>query len=421
MAREKIADGIYFTRFNSSYKRNRMSIHLQIPLSRANLTATALLPFVMERGCSLYPDITALKRRLDMLYGSSLSLSASSMDYARMLSLTIEGVDEKYLGEKSIDSSRTDLLLDILFNPVVENNAFKEDWTMIEKEKLRILIMSEINDKRAYCLKKASELFFKDDPRSLPQNGFLEDLDKIGGKPLYEVYKQILCDANVEIVCVGGDEKVKQRLADAFTGRTRNPKPVREKQAVVYGEEKAGEIFFDVEQDKLAMILTAGRLFTEREQSVLRLANLIFGSSPTSRLFMNVREKQSLCYYCTSRPGYMTGALTVDSGIESGNIQKLKTAVLHEIDDMAAGNITDKELDEAKLMLKGALMSVSDTPDGLTGWYLNSIYRLGKSVTPEEEIERIDEVTKQEIASLMSLFKVSVTMHLRKGEHDGIH
>ena len=417
MVREEIANGIYYTGINREYKRNRISVHLQIPLERENLTATALLPYLLERGCSMFPDMTMLKRRLGMLFGSSLNISAGTMDYARMLSLNIDGVDERYLGEDSIASGRADLLLDILFNPIVENNSFREDWIAIEKEKLRLLIMSEINDKRAYCLKKATELFFENDARALPQNGFAEEIDALDGEGLYEVYRSILSSAKAEIVCVGSDnDDVKKRFSNAFSVNERFPENIAGKKAVGYSDERTGEMSFDVEQDKFAMILTAGRLLSEREQSVFRIANMILGASPTSRLFMNVREKQSLCYYCSSRPGYMTGALTIDSGIEGSDVSKLKQAVLREIEEMAGGNISDKEIDEAKLMMKSALLSVADSPEGLTGWYLNSLYRLGKYIEPEKEIEITGSVTKKEITDLMGLFKTSATMHLRKEE-----
>ncbi|MCL2539081.1 MAG: insulinase family protein [Oscillospiraceae bacterium] len=417
MQREEIAKGVFYTAFGGSYKKNRLSIHLNIPLCRENLTETALLPFILERGCELFEDITAIKRRLNMLFGSSLYICAGTTDFARVLSFTVEGVKERYLGEERVAEGRLDLLLDVLFHPVVEGDGFREDWVDIEREKLRVLILSEINDKRAYCLKKAGELFYQNDPRALPQNGFSEDLDGIDGKRLLEVYKDLTASATVEIIDVGGDgERVKDKLAAAFSKIRRDIKPIGEKRAMAYSEERSGEVVFDVEQDKYALIMTAGRLFTEREHSVLRLANVILGASPTSRLFMNVREKLSLCYYCASRPGYMSGSYTIDSGVERSNIEKLKTAVLGEIGDMAQGNISEKELAEAQLMLKNTLLSVEDTAEGVSNWYINSLYRLGKAVSPKDEIDIVNSVTAKEIASVMGLFRVSVCMLLRGEE-----
>lgn len=414
MQREEIAKGVFYTSFEGGYKKNRLSIHLKTPLARKDITETALLPYLLERGSEKFPDMTAIKRRLNMLYGASLYTSAMSLDYARILSLTLDGIDEKYLEtSESVATGRVDLLLDMLFHPLVKDGAFNNEWLDIEREKLRVNIQSEINDKRAYCLKKASERFFGDDERALPQNGFVEDLDGIDGRRLYDVYREILESSTVEIINIGSDDdKAKKRLIEAFSGISRDPQQIKDKRAMPYSAEEDDTLFFDVEQDKYAMIYTAGRLLSEREQSVFRVANLIFGSSPTSRLFMNVREKESLCYYCASRPGFMTGSLTVDSGVEKENVEKLKSAVNRELADLAAGNITDKELDEAKLMLKNALTGVEDSVEGLGGWYLNSIYRLGRAVSPQEEIENIQSVTKGEIASLFSLFKMKVTMLL---------
>lgn len=412
MERDEIQQKVSITSFESRYKRTRLSIHLKVPLTRETLTETALLPYLLERGCKAYPDMTVLKRRLNVLYGANITVKTTMVDYARVISFIIEGVDKRYLKDETIDIARADLLLGILFDPCITDEAFDDSWVDIEREKLRQQILSEINDKRIYCLNKASELFFGEDVRGLPQFGYIEDLDAIDGKRLYTVYKEILQTASVEIISIGYDSDVKERIRTAFSLVDRNPLELQPKKAVDYSEEKKSELLFDVEQDKYAMILTAGRLLTDYEQSVFRLANAIFGASPTSRLFMNVREKKSLCYYCASRPGFITGALTIDSGVEYEDVTALREAVLNELEDMANGNISDEEQQTAKLMLTNVLTSLHDTIEGIAGWYLNSIYRLGRTVTPDEEIETIYNISKDDISSLMKLFKVSVSVLL---------
>ena len=413
MIREEIIEGVFFTTFKNDYKRQRTSIQIKMPLEREYLTEMALLPFLLERGCEQYPDMTEIKRRLNMLYGASLYTSASSIDYFRVLSVAVDGIDEKYFNEdEHIAAARTDILMEILFHPVIKDEAFLDEWVDIEREKLRNIILSEINDKRAYCLMKAGEIFFgKKDTRSLPGNGFEADLDKIDGKRLYTVYKKMMSECTVEIVSIGGiSEDIKRVVSDHFSSINRNPVKISDMKAMPYTEERSETYSFPVEQDKYAMIFTAGRVLTPREQTVFRVANTILGSSPTSRFFMNVREKESLCYYCSSRPGFMSGSLTVDSGVEYENIEKLKTAIGRELVDITSGNISDRELSEAKLMLKNALSSVGDSIDGLTGWYFNSIYRLGNYLSPEEEINNISSVTKAEIADLIGLFKLNTSV-----------
>ena len=413
MEREEILKNVFYNYFEGHYKRNRLSINLRIPLQRETLTETALLPYLLERGCTEFTDITAIKRQLNMLYGATLDIHTSSMDYARILTLTIDGVDERYLSDEGIDSARADLLLDILFHPLVVDNSFSDEWVDIEREKLKQVILSEINDKRTYCLKKAGELFYGDDVRALPQFGFTEDLDSIDGKRLYEVYLELLQTASVEILSIGCNSSTKEKLIEVFSKLSRQPRKIKDKKAVEHMDEKNMEMVLDVEQDKYVMILSAGRLFTEYEQSVLRLANVILGSSPTSRLFMNVREKKSLCYYCASRPGYMSGALTIDSGVEYESVTELREAVLYEIEDIKRMNISDEELDAAKLLLESVLMTVDDTIESISGWYLNCIYRIGRIMSPCDELNSIKKVTKQEISTLMGLFKVNVSVLLR--------
>lgn len=420
MQRTKIAEGIYYTYLSGDFKKDRISVHLLSPLNENTLTTTALVPYLLDRGTTDCPDVTLLRRRLNMLYGANLSTSTSSVDFARVGTLSIDGVESSLLPEEGdIFEQRARLLFDVLRNPVVEDDAFKQDWVDIEREKLRERILSEINEKRSYCLKLANEEFF-DDERALPNNGFADRLDSIGAAQLYADYRAQLASSQIEIIHVGRGGGRLELVSDLIAALPRDIKRIKPAAPVEKLEQPRRRVVaLDVEQDKLALVLTAGRLLTDREKSVFRVANSILGASPTSRLFLNVREKQSLCYYCASRPALMCGGLTIDSGIETGNDERLQQAVLAELADLQKGNITDLELEQSKLHLNNALMSVDNLPDSLAGWYFSSLLLNGGELrSPQAEIDSIASVTKQEVAALLGEFSLKASC-LLTAEQEG--
>ncbi len=419
MIREQIANGVYYTFIEGNYKKNRISVILRKPLAREDITETALLPYILERGTASCPDIIMLRRKLDMLYGSSLYTSVSSFDFSRTLSVSIEGVEERYVGEEvNLLGQRAEFLIDVLCNPMVENGQFKKEYIYIEREKLREVIYSEINEKRSYCLNLASETFFENDERSNPNHGYIEDLDKITGSSLYETYKSFLNTSTIEIFVVGKSEKnVKEIFAKAFCGAPRSPKEIKGFCSIDHVESPKRVVKqFDIEQDKLAMIYSAGRLLNHDEQVALKVASAAYGGVPTSRLFVNVREKQSLCYYCASRPGIYTGALTVDSGVEHENVQKAIDAINLELEQVIKEQITDKELHEVKLMLQNSMRMIGNTPESVIGWYFSCLTRFGLFIKPEQEIQKILGVTKKQVSDILSLMKLNVICLLERKE-----
>ncbi len=422
MIREQIANGVYYTFIEGNYKKNRISVILRKPLAREDITETALLPYILERGTASCPDIIMLRRKLDMLYGSSLHTSVSSLDFSRTLSVSIEGVEERYVGEEiDLLSQRAEFLIDVLCNPMVENEQFKKEHIDIEREKLREVIYSEINEKRSYCLNLASEAFFENDERSNPNHGYIEDLDKITGSSLYETYKSFLNSSTIEIFVVGKSGKnvknIKEIFAKAFSKINRAPKEIKGFCSIDHVDNPKRIVKqFDIEQDKLAMIYSAGRLLNHDEQVALKVASAAYGGVPTSRLFVNVREKQSLCYYCASRPGIYTGALTVDSGVEHENVQKAIDAINLQLEQVINEQITDKELHEVKLMLQNSMRMIGNTPESVIAWYFSCLIRFGSFIKPEQEMQKINDVTKQQVSDILSLMKINVICLLERKE-----
>ena len=153
----------------------------------------------------------------------------------------------------------------------------------------------------------------------------------------------------------------------------------------------------ELKQGKLVLGFRTGVSAYEEEYDVLRVFNCIFGSGTQSKLFMNVREKLSLCYHCSSRI-YSKGVMMVTSGIEPANYDKAKNEILLQLDEIRKGNISDEEMDSAKKRLRNSMLSVGDSAEAIHSWYVNNRI-FGIEATPEEMIAKIERVTKEEVAS----------------------
>lgn len=417
MTRKEITTGVFYSEIEGNYKKSRLSIYLASPLKRDNLTATALIPFLLERGTKEFPDMTLIKRKLNALYGANLGTSYSCTGFKRVIDGYIEGVDERLVGEGSaLSEERTKLLLDVLFSPACENGEFNGEWLNVEREKLCEVIRAIINEKRDYCLKLLAENFFFADERSLPTDGFEEDLEGITGKSLYCDYEQFIKDCTVEIIYVGKRSAgLEETLTKAFSGLERSSKPKKELSPVPYGEEKSTVISLPVEQDKLALAFSCGRLLSEREMTALRVGCSLLGGTATSRLFMNVREKMSLCYYAAARVSYRSGGgITIDCGIDHKNTKKARAAIMNELESLAKDGATEKELTEVKLLFRNILSSVRDTSGSLSGYCYTSIEKYGRIVMPEEELEIIESITNEEIMDVLKLLHLNASSLIQK-------
>ncbi|MEA4911495.1 MAG: insulinase family protein, partial [Oscillospiraceae bacterium] len=366
-------------------------------------------------GTASCPDMTLLRRRLNSLYGASMTASYTCAGFSRVIDGCIEGVDDALVREPSLSAQREALLTELLLRPALSDGAFNKEWLDIEREKLRDDIRSIINDKRDYCMYLLADSFYKD-ARRLPTDGYEEDLDAITPQGLYEDYLAFLRQCNVEIIYVGQKKDgLSDRLAAAFDFSGRGPAAAQPLLPVAACDEQKIERRMAVEQDKLALAFTTGELLDERGFAALRLASALLGGSATSRLFVNVREKLSLCYYAASRVSYRSGGgLFIDCGIEHQNVPKAREAILRELAALAQDGPTERELTEIKLLFENILGAAADTSGGLEGYCYNSIVRSGRLILPREELELLRDISAREITQVLRKLHLNASCLLEK-------
>lgn len=421
MKRENLAPGVFLNTLDAQkFNRCRITIRFQYPACRETATASAVLPLVLERCCADYPDMTLLSRRLAKLYGADLSVDNSTNGANRVLTVSVTGIkDEFALEGEDLTAEYADLVFGVAFRPYLVNGRFDEETLAIERGKLRQQLQAEVNDKRLYCVRQARRRFFGDSLAGVERDGYLEEVDGVTPQLLTQVYEEMLCRASIEVTAIGAkDETVRRLLLAALEGRKRDWQAPLPGLFMPRRQPDHQVETMDMVQAKLCLLFTAGRCTGAQEIAASRLAMALYGGSVTSRLFLNVREKQSLCYYCSSSYTSVTGCMMVDSGVEPANARKAEAAILKELAQLCDGPITDEEMEDCRRGLLSSLESVEDSLSGLEGWYFAEIARGGPVSTPAQARAALEQVTKEQVRQVLRQFTLSVSYLLTPEVND---
>ncbi|MBR4827356.1 MAG: insulinase family protein [Oscillospiraceae bacterium] len=403
---EQIRNNFTFSWADHSYNRERLVVELHCPLEKETMTDISLLAYVLSSATDRYRDIVSLSRYLDTLYGASLYVSASRAGNRMIIHFDVDNVSGLYLTEKDNGIRTAELLCDVITRPYLVDGCFPEETVSVEKEKLREEIAFLINNKEAYCTRMLLREFFRDNVRGLPDLGYIEDIDPINGRDLYDLYRKCLENCNINAFYCGNDlEEVKELVCRTILGSGIGVRPVTfDNSAVALPDspfsrtEAAG-----TEQDIFSMIYHCGRRSDSRELAVLKVANSILGGMATSRLFMNVREKKGLCYTCVSNRMTSGGSgIIIESSTSPDKYEANRDSIMEEFAALAASGPTEEELRQAKLGIINSLKGISDTVAGVSAHYFSSMNGTGRYLSPDDEIGLIENVTSSDITSLLS-------------------
>ena len=416
MDRRLIAPNAHITVLpNEKFKRNRISINLIVPNAREKATMYALMPGLMERAYEDYPDMQIFSRKLNRMYAAQLSVGTAVIGANRCMRFTVQGIKNEYcINGEDLLAEFCDVLLGVIFRPCLEDGAFVKEWLEVEKFKLREDIEGEINDKRGYCVKNARRKFFGDGLNGVERMGYLDEIEGITPQMLYDCYKEMLDMAVVEILITANNpDSAVEKLTQAFSFRRSASAQILPVTAVAPKEAEFFTESLDTTQGKVCLVYTTKRLLTEDERYHMLVASALYGGTASSRLFKNVREKQSLCYYCAAGFNGFTSSMSVDSGVEHHNTQRTIDAVQAELKNMVEGEITEEEIRQTKLVIINSLKSNYDGLHGLEAWYLNEAIR-GTAFTPEMVMEIVEKVTADDIRNVLSLLNLNVVYTISK-------
>ena len=423
LERINIGNGIYINFVESDrFKTNFIDIDVISRLdSDLKASKNALLSKVLMRGSKNFPTLADIGKRLNYLYAAKIGCWVNKFGEARVMMFTAEMLDDKYsLDDTKIMDEVTDMLGDIFTNPLIENGGFKSDYIETEKTNLINEILAQINNKNAYVYKKCIEKMCAGERFAIDNAGSIESVKSIDGKSLYEHYNYILSSCAIEIFCVGKFAEKKQFIIEKFKNMLKNINReninIEEYETdVVLESEFKGETIeeMEVNQGKLAMGFRIGNSNKNKDFANFILFDTVYASTPTGKLFQNVREKLSLCYYCQTAVESTKGVMAVLCGVEPENKQKAIDEILKQLEEMKAGNFTDKDIEIAKLTDINSYKGIYDNAGGIVNWYRRRLLS-GNMKTPEESIAEIKKVTREGIIEAAK--KISLdTIYFLKG------
>ncbi len=386
---------------NHRFNTTSVSFNFYLPMQKSTVADNALLPFILTSCSKDYPDFTALNLKLNKLYGARLDSSCEKYGDCQLLRMTVSVIDDKFsFDSDSLVLQASELLLKLVFNPNAEKGAFMENDVSREKRKAIEHIKGEIAEKRIYAKNRMISEMFAGTSYGIPKCGTVSDVEKVTPKTLYDAWKNMLETAFVRVHVVGTAipqglfENVKEKFETISRHDITDCKICKPAQKA----SKVNTVFekMDVKQGKIVMGFSSDIYGDDDSSLPLLVMCDIFGGGPYSRLFTNVREKMSLCYYCSASSVRYKGLLTVDSGVEVENAQKAIDEILNQLETMKKGEFEDCEFQSSIKSICDSLKTYYDSQNSLDLWYALKVNNTNL-YSPEDIIEKIKNITKEDV------------------------
>lgn len=414
----EIKEGINLHIINTNkFKTNLLSVFLTTPLNRENITKNALIPMVLRRGSTLFSNIEEINNKLDEMYGASFNCGVDKTGDNQILKFYMESINNKFLPEqeKLLEES-IKVLFNIVFSPVIENEGFKSEYVENEKEKLKQIILGKKDNKSKYAYDRCIEEMYKDKPFGLYKYGYVEDLDSIDSRVLYEYYKKLISECKIDVFVSGeleeNIEKILLQIREIQEVNSRQPiYNKKSEKAENNGEEQTLEEHMEVSQGKLIIGLDIGNNERESKYSAL-VYNAILGGTPTSKMFQNVREKAHLAYVAGSNYIRHKNNIFVRCGIEIENYQKALDIIKVQIEDMKKGDFNDEDIKNAKASILAMIKAIPEEQDSEMMYYFGQEISEQKMEYDEYE-SKVQKVQRQDIIDIANSIKINTIYFLR--------
>jgi len=399
------------------FKTYAITLFAGTPLEEQTVTSTALIPYVLRRGTARFPETIQLREQLDNMYGAGFGFNIVKRGNTQFIQLRMDVINDRFVNsEHSLLNGALQYLGDVLTNPLIEQGGFREAYVDAEKGTLKKQLDSIINDKIHYAAERCIQEMCEHEPYRLNASGKLEDLPHIDANSLFQRYSDWLSEAQFDLYVVGDTtlEEVTKLVEQNFQ-MPASAKPIQYKPAEASHSVSSVKTVVDrmeVSQGKLNLGLRMNVGYADPDYVCALVYNGILGTYPHSKLFVNVREKESLAYYCSSRYDAHKGIVTIQSGIEFENYEKALGIIEKQLNDMKAGHISDVELEQTKAMLTNAMREILDNANDIAGFDFNKQYaNVDRSV--ESVIEQISKVSKDDVQRIANQVALDTIYFLR--------
>ncbi len=417
----KITDGVdgVFIK-NSRFNTTVISFNYYLPIDPEQIAANALLPYILTSCSNEYENLTLLNRRFNMLYGADLALNVSKTGDTQHIRISVSVINDQFAFDgSSIVLQAVELILSLIFKPRLSANSFYEEDIVREKRKMVENILGEINEKRLYAKNRTLSEMYKGLPYGASRFGELENVEKLDGAMLYSAWQRLLKNSYIRLQVIGSDlpDRLFERIGQEFADIKREPfneyyitSALTPKSQVNYVTEK-----MKVAQGKLVMGFSSEA--SGNDCYKLSVMSDIFGGGPYSKLFVNVREKMSLCYYCSASSVMTKGHMLVESGVEFDNIKKAEKEILNQLAAVQNGEFDDFTFEASIKSICGSLKSYNDSLGALDSWYASRVFS-DSLVSPNDAADEISKITKQQVIDTARGIKLH-TVYKLVGEGSG--
>ena len=430
--KKEIKKGISIHNISTNkFKTNLYAVFLAIPINRENVTKNALITAILRRGSQNLQSQDVISKKLEEMYGASFDCGIDKTGDNHIMKFYLEAISEEFLPEKEELSKKCiEILLDIIFNPLIENNGFKEEYVESEKNNLKQIIESKIDNKRAYSLERCVEEMFKDEPYGLYKYGYVEDLDKLTPQNLYEYYKQLINQCKIDIFVSNTITNMASNTTNDLESneninniieqndiiknlKEREPIYVKsnENNSQESSQEKVVEEHMQVGQGNLVIGLKVNAN-QDNAKYITSVYNAILGGGANSKLFQNVREKESLAYTAASNYRRQKNVIFIRCGIEIENYKKALDTIRVQLEDIKNGNFTEEDLINSKKLITESIRGISSEQDTEITYYYGQELS-NKLVSLEDYIHKIEGVTKKDVEEIARNISVDTIYFLR--------
>ena len=419
-SRSELMPGVFLSHLRSDkFKTACVSVNLLTQLTRETASMNALIPAVLRRGTTRYPDMEKLSARLDELYGAAIEPVIRRIGEVHCLGFFASFPEPAFLpGGEALLGEMSALMAEMLLSPVTRGGLLLPQYVDSEKEKLLDLIRSRVNEKRSYAVQRCIEEMCCYEDFAVSRFGSVEEAEGIHYKKLTRHYRELLRTCPVELFYCGQAKlsDVEQAFRDALAGMPRGEINydigTEIRMNAIEAEPRYFEERMDVTQGKLVLGFRLGECMEEPDRAAIHVFNALYGSGATSRLFLNVREKLSLCYYASSAVILRKGLMIVSSGISFENFESAKAEILAQLEAVKNGDMTDEELLWAKRAVASDLRATMDSQGDLEGYWLSQALD-GLEYGPTELAELVEDVTKEDVVAIARSVELDLVYFLR--------
>ena len=382
-----------------SFRTDRLTGVFAVPLHRETAAEYAILPSLLTRSCGKYPTLAQFSRRLDELYGATVQGEIFRLGGWQLLAFSISYLNRRYtLDGSDLTAQCTQLLLDMLFDPALEEGAFPADVFAQEQRCLLERLQGEVNNKRLYARQRCEELLCPDHPFSYNPNGTEETVEALTPASAEAARQRMLAEANIHWLYQSADDTaaLTRELDARFATLPQRSKATVHADASFAMKQSEQTEEMQVSQAKLVLGFRIAATEPDGDIVAAQLMNTLWGGCATSLLFTHVREEKSLCYYCASTYDRYAGIILVDSGIQPKDADAAREGILEQLDAIREGNFSDDELEAARRCLIQRYNSACDNADNLENFYIGqTIY--DNYLTPDQMRAKALEVTRDDV------------------------